>query len=147
MPASYIRYHSESVIVVVVPTIRHRLRHLKGAMLIAILAFILTTALSYALPWIEDSDYDEKTYSWAYAYVGAYTTGEKLVNVKHDYDGGPYETYKDIPALVSYYPYTSPDYTYAYTRTEVLVDPDGNGIYQLDAKAKAEIYASRILSK
>ncbi len=105
----------------------------------------LLVLVAYALPWIEDRGYGYGTYSWAYAYVGAYTNGEKLINIEHDGEGEPYAS--NTPIAVYKYYYDSPDFTYAYTRVITFVDNNYDGTFEYDAEAFAYIEASIILSR
>ncbi len=101
----------------------------------------------YGLPWIEDSDLDEGVYSYAYAYVGAYTDGERLINIQHDWDADTYPPYSSISKNIEIVTYNDKYYRYAYTKVYMYVDPDGDGSYLLDAYAYASIEASIILSR
>ncbi len=118
-------------------------------LLFALAAVVLTLAsiATHALPWIEDSDEDEGSCSWVYAYVGAYTDGRRLINVVHDGDWELKVICHNVPAIMYYYPYVSPDYRMASTLVAAFIDPDRDGEYLKDSEAYAYIVASYILGR
>jgi len=120
-----------------------------GPRILLVAVSIVSTLLlvgAYALPWIEDEEYSYGACSWAYAYVGAYTNGEKLVNIKHQGYGDLYSGCTNTAILVYKIYRDSSDYTWAETLVQTYVLAKDN-IYQLDAEARAYIEASMILSR
>ncbi len=112
----------------------------------ALMAAALLSALSlsgYAWVLIEDEDTQSGIYSRAYAYVRGFVVEEspfncKLTNVYHDWE--PKDVNEiGVNAVIIVSKGTSSDSTDAWTITYVFVDPDGDGVYHLDAKATAHI--------
>ncbi len=114
-------------------------------MVATIAALVAPLAVAMALPWIEDRDYGRGTYTGSYAYVGAYTTGEKLVNIKHYGSVTIYDPSGDVVAVV--YKHVSSDYSSAYTKVLAFHYPPGSNEGELDSYAYAYIEASIILEK